>query len=144
MLERIDPNILFSCSGSSWWFGKSQRLFGTGPEVWNLQTNYLWNCPTTEWTVFGCFFTNGLICNTTCHLIVHESIATKFVNILVQWAKNIKISYPFEEGCRLGPIFSIFFFITSTNVAGEIVEIGQVKDFKVGDKVLAKLNHQVF
>ncbi|RZB98543.1 Chloroplast envelope quinone oxidoreductase-like, partial [Glycine soja] len=30
-----------------------------------------------------------------------------------------------------------------TDVAGEIVEIGpQVKDFKVGDKVLAKLNHQ--
>ncbi|KHM98823.1 Putative quinone-oxidoreductase like, chloroplastic, partial [Glycine soja] len=33
--------------------------------------------------------------------------------------------------------------IPCTDVAGEIVEIGpQVKDFKVGDKVLAKLNHQ--
>ena len=43
-------------------------------------------------------------------------------------------------------IFNIhsLFFASGTNVAGEIVEIGQVKDFKVGDKVLAKLNHQVF
>ncbi|BAT91383.1 chloroplast envelope quinone oxidoreductase homolog [Vigna umbellata] len=33
--------------------------------------------------------------------------------------------------------------IPCTDVAGEIVEIGpQVKDFKVGDKVLAKLTHQ--
>ena len=44
-------------------------------------------------------------------------------------------------------IFQIhsLFFASGTDVAGEIVEIGpQVKDFKVGDKVLAKLNHQVF
>jgi len=34
--------------------------------------------------------------------------------------------------------------LSGTDVAGEIVEIGQqVKDFKVGDKVLAKLTHQV-
>jgi len=39
-------------------------------------------------------------------LLFQESIATEFVNRLVQWAKNIKISDPFEEGCRLGPIVS--------------------------------------
>jgi len=61
---------------------------------------------TAEWTIFGCFFTNGQICSATSRLIVHESIATEFVNRLVQWAKNIKISDPFEEGCRLGPIVS--------------------------------------
>ncbi|CAJ2651926.1 unnamed protein product [Trifolium pratense] len=59
-----------------------------------------------EWTIFGCFFTNGQICSATSRLIVHESIAKKFVNKLVKWAENIKISDPLEEGCRLGPIVS--------------------------------------
>ncbi|KAL5076343.1 hypothetical protein RYX36_015327 [Vicia faba] len=59
-----------------------------------------------EWTVFGCFFTNGQICSATSRLIVHESIAVEFVNKLVKWAENIKISDPLEEGCRLGPIVS--------------------------------------
>jgi len=35
-------------------------------------------------------------------------------------------------------------FDSGTDVAGEVVDIGsQVKDFKVGDKVIAKLNNQV-
>ncbi|KAI5399229.1 hypothetical protein KIW84_064562 [Lathyrus oleraceus] len=59
-----------------------------------------------EWTVFGCFFTNGQICSATSRLIVHESIAVEFVDKLVKWAENIKISDPLEEGCRLGPIVS--------------------------------------
>ncbi|GAU33958.1 hypothetical protein TSUD_148790 [Trifolium subterraneum] len=59
-----------------------------------------------EWTIFGCFFTNGQICSATSRLIVHESIAKEFVNKLVKWAENIKISDPLEEGCRLGPIVS--------------------------------------
>ncbi|KEH35081.1 NAD-dependent aldehyde dehydrogenase family protein [Medicago truncatula] len=59
-----------------------------------------------EWTIYGCFYTNGQICSATSRLIVHESIAVEFVNRLVKWAKNIKISDPLEEGCRLGPIVS--------------------------------------
>nr|ADN03180.1 betaine aldehyde dehydrogenase [Glycine max] len=31
-----------------------------------------------EWTIFGCFWTNGQICSATSRLIVHESIATEF------------------------------------------------------------------
>ena len=35
-------------------------------------------------------------------------------------------------------------FDSGTDVAGEVVEIGpQVKDFKAGDKVIAKLNNLV-
>lgn len=59
-----------------------------------------------EWAIFGCFWTNGQICSATSRLIVHESIATEFLNRMVKWIKNIKISDPLEEGCRLGPVVS--------------------------------------
>lgn len=59
-----------------------------------------------EWTLFGCFWTNGQICSATSRLVVHESIAEAFLDKLVKWCKNIKISDPLEEGCRLGPIVS--------------------------------------
>ncbi|KAL1357191.1 hypothetical protein HN51_009156 [Arachis hypogaea] len=59
-----------------------------------------------EWTMLGCFFTNGQICSATSRLIVHENIATKFLNRLVEWAKNIKVSDPLEDGCKLGAIVS--------------------------------------
>ncbi|XP_068641317.1 aminoaldehyde dehydrogenase 2, peroxisomal [Aristolochia californica] len=59
-----------------------------------------------EWTLFGCFWTNGQICSATSRLLVHENIAKEFLERLVKWAKSIKISDPFEEGCRLGPVVS--------------------------------------
>lgn len=59
-----------------------------------------------EWTLFGCFWTNGQICSATSRLLVHENIAAEFLDRCVKWCKNIKISDPFEEGCRLGPVVS--------------------------------------
>nr|CAD1825266.1 unnamed protein product [Ananas comosus var. bracteatus] len=59
-----------------------------------------------EWTLFGCFWTNGQICSATSRLLIHEKIAKQFLERLVAWAKNIKVSDPLEEGCRLGPVVS--------------------------------------
>nr|ARR95824.1 betaine aldehyde dehydrogenase [Pandanus amaryllifolius] len=59
-----------------------------------------------EWSLFGCFWTNGQICSATSRLLVQESIAKEFLERLVTWASNIKVSDPFEEGCRLGPVVS--------------------------------------
>ncbi|KAL6013647.1 aldehyde dehydrogenase [Asimina triloba] len=42
----------------------------------------------------------------TSRLLVHENIAKEFAEKLVSWTKNIKISDPLEEGCRLGPVVS--------------------------------------
>ncbi|KAH7866036.1 hypothetical protein Vadar_014599 [Vaccinium darrowii] len=64
------------------------------------------NCQAAEWTIFGVFLTNDQICNATSQLLVHESIATEFLDRLVKWCKNIKILDPMEEGCRLGPVVS--------------------------------------
>ena len=60
----------------------------------------------TKWTLFGCFWTNDQICSATSRLLVHESIASEFLDRLVKLTKNIKISDPFKEGCRLGPVVS--------------------------------------
>ncbi|XP_048229199.1 aminoaldehyde dehydrogenase 2, peroxisomal isoform X2 [Ricinus communis] len=83
-----------------------------------------------EWTAFGCFWTNGQICSATSRLIVHESIANEFVDRLVKWCKNIKISDPLEEGCRLGPVVSggqyekILKFISTAKSEGATILFG--------------------
>ncbi|XP_034207440.1 betaine aldehyde dehydrogenase 1, chloroplastic-like isoform X3 [Prunus dulcis] len=92
-----------------------------------------------EWTIFGCFFTNGQICSATSRLLVHESIAAEFLEKLVDWSKNIKISDPMEEGCRLGAIISegqyekIMSFISTAKSEGATILYGgarpQVKTY---------------
>ncbi|CAI0398984.1 unnamed protein product [Linum tenue] len=83
-----------------------------------------------EWTAFGCFWTNGQICSATSRLIVHESIAAAFLDRLVKWVKNIKISDPMEEGCRLGPVVSggqyekILKFISTAKSEGATILTG--------------------
>ncbi|GKV14231.1 hypothetical protein SLEP1_g25133 [Rubroshorea leprosula] len=86
-----------------------------------------------EWTAFGCFWTNGQICSATSRLIVHESIAAEFLDRLVKWTKNFKISDPLEEGCRLGPIVSggqygkVLKFISTAKSEGATILCGGVR-----------------
>ncbi|XVF09212.1 hypothetical protein REPUB_Repub07fG0072600 [Reevesia pubescens] len=86
-----------------------------------------------EWTAFGCFWTNGQICSATSRLIVHESIAKELLDRLVKWTKNIKISDPLEEGCRLGPVVSrgqyekVFKFISTAKSEGATILSGGVR-----------------
>ncbi|KAL2936088.1 Betaine aldehyde dehydrogenase chloroplastic [Bienertia sinuspersici] len=83
-----------------------------------------------EWAAFGCFWTNGQICSATSRLLVHESIAAEFLDRLVKWCKNIKVSDPFEEGCRLGPVVSkgqyekVLKFISTAKSEGATVLCG--------------------
>ncbi|TQD88942.1 hypothetical protein C1H46_025534 [Malus baccata] len=70
------------------------------------------------------------ICSATSRLIVHESIAAEFMDRLVKWSKNIKISDPMEQGCRLGPVVSkgqyekILKFISTAKSEGAKVVYG--------------------
>ncbi|CAN0903196.1 Aminoaldehyde dehydrogenase ALDH10A8, chloroplastic [Linum grandiflorum] len=83
-----------------------------------------------EWIMFGCFCTSGQICSATSRLIVHESIAAELLDRIVKWAKNIKISDPFEEGCKLGPVISagqyekVLKFISTAKSEGATILIG--------------------
>jgi len=38
--------------------------------------------------------------------LLQTKIAKEFNERMVAWAKNIKVSDPLEEGCRLGPVVS--------------------------------------
>ncbi|OWM65364.1 hypothetical protein CDL15_Pgr008954 [Punica granatum] len=59
-----------------------------------------------------------------------ESIAAEFLDRLVKWSKNIKISDPLEDGCRLGPIVSagqyekILKFIATAKSEGATILFG--------------------
>lgn len=83
-----------------------------------------------EWTMFGCFWTNGQICSATSRLLVQESIASEFLDEIVKWTRSIKISDPLEKGCRLGPVVSegqykkILNFISHAQAEGAIVHCG--------------------
>ena len=59
-----------------------------------------------EWALFGCFWTNGQICSATSRVLVHESIAERFLKRLKQGAESIERSDPAKSGCRLGPVVS--------------------------------------
>ena len=64
-----------------------------------------------EWAMFGCFWTNGQICSATSRVLIHESIADKFIERLVKETQNIHIGEPLEEGNlertgMLGPLVS--------------------------------------
>ncbi|CAI9762203.1 unnamed protein product [Fraxinus pennsylvanica] len=41
-----------------------------------------------EWSLFGCFWTNGQICSATSRLFVHENIVAEFLDKLVKWCKE--------------------------------------------------------
>lgn len=41
-----------------------------------------------------------------CPLKLQTKIAKEFKERMVAWSKNIKVSDPLEEGCRLGPVIS--------------------------------------
>jgi acyl-CoA reductase-like NAD-dependent aldehyde dehydrogenase len=43
---------------------------------------YCFTCylPAVEWTLFGCFWTNGQICSATSRLLVHVSVIPSVLN----------------------------------------------------------------
>jgi aldehyde dehydrogenase (NAD+) len=56
--------------------------------------------------VFGAVGTAGQRCTTTRRLIIHESIAEKFVERLIAAYKTVKIGDPLAEGTLVGPLIN--------------------------------------
>lgn len=56
--------------------------------------------------VFGSVGTAGQRCTTTRRLIIHESIADKFVDRLVAAYRTVRVGDPLSEGTLMGPLIS--------------------------------------
>ncbi|AWB84838.1 betaine-aldehyde dehydrogenase [Corynebacterium liangguodongii] len=52
------------------------------------------------------FLDSGLVCSAGTRLIVHESIARRFVDDLVERANSIVMGGPFDESAQTGPLIS--------------------------------------
>ena len=52
------------------------------------------------------FLDSGLVCSAGTRLIIHESIAERFVNELVRRAENIVMGGPFDDKAETGPLIS--------------------------------------
>lgn len=59
-----------------------------------------------------------------------ERIADEFLDKLVKWTKNIKISDPFEEGCRLGPVVS----------KGQVIVLNRIEILKTSSQIFLSIN----
>jgi aldehyde dehydrogenase (NAD+) len=59
-----------------------------------------------KYLVFGAVGTAGQRCTTTRRLIIHESIADRFVDRLVAAYRTIRIGDPLAEGTLVGPLIS--------------------------------------
>src|SRR5271163_1280527 len=57
-------------------------------------------------TAFGSFFHQGQICFSTGRHLVQESIAHRYVNALVEHARNLKVGNPYTDQVHLGPIIN--------------------------------------
>mmetsp|Transcript_13639 Transcript_13639/g.29251 ORF Transcript_13639/g.29251 Transcript_13639/m.29251 type:complete len:498 (-) Transcript_13639:438-1931(-) len=80
-----------------------------------------------EWAMFGSFWTNGQICSATSRLLLHKSIAPKFLEHLKQRAESINIGEPLEPGCRMGPVVSE----SQYNRVKSYVEVGVAEGAKL-------------
>jgi aldehyde dehydrogenase (NAD+) len=70
--------------------------------------------------VFGAVGTAGQRCTTTRRLILHESIAGKFIDRLVAAYKTIRLGDPLAEGTLVGPLInarSVDLFLSAVNLA---------------------------
>jgi acyl-CoA reductase-like NAD-dependent aldehyde dehydrogenase len=57
-----------------------------------------------EDAVFGCFNNAGQVCCANERLLIHEKVHDKFVAMLVERTKKIKLGNPLEEDTDLGPM----------------------------------------
>ncbi|WP_287027953.1 aldehyde dehydrogenase family protein [Pseudomonas sp. UBA6310] len=59
-----------------------------------------------EWVLFGIFWNQGQVCSATSRLLVHERLAPRLLERLVEETRKIRIGNGLEEGVLLGPLVS--------------------------------------
>ncbi len=59
-----------------------------------------------EGVIWGAFGTTGQRCTATSRLILHEDIYERFIEMLVERTKKIKIGYGLDESVEMGPLIN--------------------------------------
>ena len=79
----------------------SMELGGKNPQI--VFPDCDWEAA-VDATVFGVYFNAGQCCNSGSRVLVHESIAEKFVAAVVERSKRVKVGDPLEPGVQVGAI----------------------------------------
>ncbi|KAJ8563232.1 hypothetical protein K7X08_031684 [Anisodus acutangulus] len=99
-------------------------LTGFGPEAGALLSSH----PRVDKIAFTGSGPTGTKIMTAAAQLVKETIASEFLDRLLQWTKNIKISDPLEEDCELGPVVSsgqkVLKFISNAKNEGATILYG--------------------
>ena len=59
-----------------------------------------------DWIMVGIFMCQGQVCSATSRLLLHDTVADKILNRLVEETKKIKVGDPLEEKNNMGPMVS--------------------------------------
>ncbi|MCB2093776.1 MAG: aldehyde dehydrogenase family protein [Rhodobacteraceae bacterium] len=62
--------------------------------------------PAVEWVAFGAFVNQGQVCTATSRLLIHDTIADRFLKRLTEVAEAIRIGSGNAEGVKMGPLVS--------------------------------------
>jgi betaine-aldehyde dehydrogenase len=79
----------------------SMELGGKNPQI--VFPDCDWDAA-VDATVFGVYFNAGQCCNSGSRVLVHESIAEKFVAAVVERSKLVKVGDPLQPGVQVGAI----------------------------------------
>jgi acyl-CoA reductase-like NAD-dependent aldehyde dehydrogenase len=80
--------------------------------------------------VFGCYFNAGECCNSGSRLLVHEDIAERFTEAIIERAKQVPVGEPLNTRCKVGAIINpnqmkvIQSYLAEAKAAGAEVRLG--------------------
>jgi acyl-CoA reductase-like NAD-dependent aldehyde dehydrogenase len=105
----------------------SMELGGKNPQI--IFADCDWDAA-VDAAVYGVFFNAGQCCNSGSRILVHESIAGKFVAEVIQRSKQVKVGDPLTDGVQVGAITTekqletILSHVEAAKAGGAKVELG--------------------
>lgn len=83
--------------------GISLELGGKSPNVIFADADFE---TAVDYGLYGMFYNQGEVCSAGSRILVEDKIYDKYLEALIEGAKNIKIGNGFDEGVKMGPVIS--------------------------------------
>ncbi|HEX6707200.1 MAG TPA: aldehyde dehydrogenase family protein [Albitalea sp.] len=113
----------------------SMELGGKNPQI--IFPDCDWEAA-LDATVFGIYFNAGQCCNSGSRVLVHESIAERFVAHVVERSKQVQVGDPLQPGVQVGAITTdkqldtILSHIEAARAAGATIALGGSRMARTG------------